>query len=200
MAGVLDGPATRHSRNKLCEATQNILDRVLFTAFAEDRDLLPRDIVARASDQRPNPFDPQPMWNNVGILGHVFEQSISDLEEMQDTIAGQVKARKRNNRREAGNERGEAADDWTDRRTTAARTRRANKQFDRFRFWWRAWLLGEFRLRRWFVPYSDACPGDPRGRRKGGPALNRFRLARRMPIFRASVELPFLSTSSPRAP
>lgn len=155
----------------LLAATQKILDRVLFVAFAEDRELLPKDIISQAYQQKPNPFDPQPVWNNfkglfrsvndgneslkiwkyngglfkpdplidsltvpdsicegfkrlaeyeygnavdsdaklidVDILGHVFEQSISDLEEMQDAIAGRVKeekpkSQKRNSRKEAG--------------------------------------------------------------------------------------------------
>lgn len=154
---------------RLLAATQKILDRVLFVAFAEDRDLLPRGIVERAYAQNPNPFDPQPVWGNfrglfravnggnvalgvwgynghlfaddefidtltvpdsvckgfklladyeyggnaaaggelidVDILGHVFEQSISDLEEMQLAMAGHVpepKANAKTSRKEAG--------------------------------------------------------------------------------------------------
>jgi hypothetical protein len=155
---------------KLLAATQKILDRVLFVAFAEDRKLLPGDIIARAY-QHSDPFNPRPVWDNfkslfravdkgskplgiwqyngglfaedefidslavpdtvcagfkllsdyeygssadtdaplvdVDILGHVFEQSISDLEEMQNAIAGKVvaskaKEQKRNSRKEAG--------------------------------------------------------------------------------------------------
>lgn len=153
----------------LLAATQKILDRVLFIAFAEDRKLLPGDIIAKAYDQKANPFDPQPVWGNfkglfravdrgskpldiwqyngglfaedefidalavpdsvcsgfklladyeyggsadadaelidVDILGHVFEQSISDLEEMQNVLAGRVaapKANEKTSRKEAG--------------------------------------------------------------------------------------------------
>jgi hypothetical protein len=44
---------------------------------------------------------------DVEILGHIFEQSISDLEEMQERIAGQLtqakpKEQKKNSRKEAG--------------------------------------------------------------------------------------------------
>ncbi len=163
----------QHNRDrdpaKLLAATQKILDRVLFIAFAEDRRLLPGDIIAKAYDQKANPFDPQPVWGNfkglfrsvdkrneplgiweyngglfapdefidaltvpdsvcamfkllaeyeyggntsaggelidVDILGHVFEQSISDLEEMQNVMAGRVAAAKANektSRKEAG--------------------------------------------------------------------------------------------------
>lgn len=133
---------------RLLAATQKILDRVLFVAFCEDRDLLPGDIIARAYTHRDD-FNPRPVWHNfvglfravdrgnealhvakyngglfaddpyldgltvpdavcerfrelaeyefgtpdgdtdddaplidVEILGHIFEQSISDLEEM----------------------------------------------------------------------------------------------------------------------
>ncbi len=163
----------QHNRDrdpaKLLAATQKILDRVLFIAFAEDRKLLPGDIIAKAYDQKANPFDPLPVWANfkglfrsvdkgnkplgiweyngglfapdefidalavpdsvcagfkllaeyeyggntsaggelidVDILGHVFEQSISDLEEMQNVLAGRVaapKANEKTSRKEAG--------------------------------------------------------------------------------------------------
>jgi SAM-dependent methyltransferase len=153
---------------RLLTATQKILDRVLFIAFAEDRKLLPGDIIARAY-QHTDAFNPRPVWDNfkhlfravdkgskqldiwqyngglfaddpfidalivpdsvcagfkllsdyeyggtanadaplvdVDILGHVFEQSISDLEEMQNVIAGLVaapKANEKTSRKEAG--------------------------------------------------------------------------------------------------
>ncbi len=133
----------------LLAATQKALDRVLFMAFAEDRDLLPRGIVGRAYAER-SAFTPQPVWHNflglfravdkgndaldvwryngglfapdpfleslsvpdavcegfkkladyeygnaadadaklidVEILGHIFEQSISDLEELHRAV------------------------------------------------------------------------------------------------------------------
>ncbi len=140
---------------QLLAATQKILDRVLFVAFCEDRQLLPAEIIARAY-QHTDAFHPRPVWDNfkalfravdvgnpalsvdayngglfasdafvdalsvpdavcegfkkladyeygrdttnaaklidVEILGHIFEQSISDLEEMhqQLTAAGPV--------------------------------------------------------------------------------------------------------------
>lgn len=42
---------------------QKILDRVLFIAFAEDTDLLPRNTLQRAFEAR-NEFNPQPVWKN----------------------------------------------------------------------------------------------------------------------------------------
>ena len=155
---------------RLLAAVQKILDRVLFAAFCENRELLPRDIIKRAYAQT-NAFDPRPVWDNfkglfqsidrgnpalkvdrfngglfapdpfidalkvpdsvcegfkklaeyeygndpnaaagmvdVQILGHVFEQSISDLEELGDELAGRVpeanaKARAKTSRKETG--------------------------------------------------------------------------------------------------
>jgi SAM-dependent methyltransferase len=123
---------------------QTILDRVLFIAFAEDRDLLPKTTLADAVAYR-DKYDPKPVWHNlravfrwidrgnadpqvpayngglfqptpmieklqvsdeickalaslsrydfrddisVEVLGHVFEQSISDLEALRRGAAG----------------------------------------------------------------------------------------------------------------
>ena len=154
----------------LLAATQKLLDRILFIAFCEDRDLLPRQTIAKAF-QHSDPYNPRPVWENfkglfravdqgeprleinqyngklyapdtfldslavpdaicegfkkladyeyggklegegklidVEILGHVFEQSISDLEEMQNALAGKVaavkpKEQKRSARKETG--------------------------------------------------------------------------------------------------
>ncbi len=119
---------------------QTILDRMLFIAFAEDRDLLPAKTIEQAYVQR-NPYNPQPIWENfkglfyavdkgnaalgipayngglfaantlkdslklpdsaceifkqlgeydfasevgVAVLGHIFEQSVADLEELRE--------------------------------------------------------------------------------------------------------------------
>lgn len=42
---------------------QTILDRVLFTAFAEDTGLLPRHILEKAFEHS-DPFNPRPVWDN----------------------------------------------------------------------------------------------------------------------------------------
>ncbi len=119
---------------------QTLLDRILFIAFAEDRELLPAKTIASAYRQS-NPYAPQPIWENfkglfravdkgnaqlgipayngglfrldaamdtlvvpdnacelfkklgeydfasevgVTVLGHIFEQSISDLEQLRE--------------------------------------------------------------------------------------------------------------------
>ena len=135
--------------NLLLEATQKVLDRVLFIAFCEDRELLPVESVASAYAHKDR-YKPRPVWENfktlfawvnegnpdegvdayngglfqpdpiidslvvpnavclgfkklaeykygkaevgkgklidVEILGHIFEQSISDLEGMHDEL------------------------------------------------------------------------------------------------------------------
>jgi len=135
---------------ELLTVTQKILDRILFMAFCEDRELLPSEIIARAY-RHSDPFNPRPIWENfkglfravdegnaalkisgyngglfkrdvllerlnvpdvvckgfdklagyeygkdadnpnaklidVEILGHIFEQSISDLEALHQQI------------------------------------------------------------------------------------------------------------------
>ena len=126
-------------------AAQKILDRVLFTAFAEDTGLLPDRILEKAFEHS-DPFNPRPVWDNfkglftaidkgnhqldvppyngglfapdpvvdsvqipdticerfrgigaydfgsevsVTVLGHIFEQSISDVERLQAQARGE---------------------------------------------------------------------------------------------------------------
>ena len=125
---------------------QTILDRVLFTAFAEDTGLLPDRILEKAFEHA-DPFNPHPIWDNfkglfaaidrgnhqldvppyngglfaqdpvldaisvpdllcerfknigaydfasevsVTVLGHIFEQSISDVERLQAEARGEI--------------------------------------------------------------------------------------------------------------
>ncbi|MCE6949542.1 N-6 DNA methylase [Cereibacter sphaeroides] len=128
--------------SKAVETAQTILDRVLFIAFAEDKNLLKKGMLKEAFTFR-NPFSPHPVWLNfkglfeaidkgseklnipgyngglfatnplidrielpdeicgqlaelgsydfdtevsVNILGHVFEQSILDIEEIKKQL------------------------------------------------------------------------------------------------------------------
>ena len=130
---------------------QKILDRVLFTAFAEDTGLLPDDILLKAYEHA-DPFNPRPVWDNfkglflsidkgnkaldvppyngglfaadpaidqlqlpdevcegfkqlseydfaseisVTVLGHIFEQSIADVERLQAIARGEVAEEKK---------------------------------------------------------------------------------------------------------
>lgn len=125
---------------------QTILDRVLFTAFAEDNGLLPDNSLLSAFEAK-NPFAPLPVWENfkglfqaidkgnealkipryngglfqpnavidaltipdaicegfkrlaeydfaseisVTVLGHIFEQSIADVEQLQAEARGEA--------------------------------------------------------------------------------------------------------------
>lgn len=152
-----DNPAV--PPKKVLECAQKVLDRVLFCAFAEDRGLLPADIVRRTYEHRDD-FCPRPIWDtfrglfrsincgnaalrvhgyngglfaddatldslavsdevcgyfrdfgdydyrpaqqvmgsqrrgqivDVDILGHIFEQSIMDLERLRNELDGLVK-------------------------------------------------------------------------------------------------------------
>lgn len=55
-----DNPAV--PPKKVLECAQKVLDRVLFCAFAEDRGLLPADIVRRTYEHRDD-FCPRPIWD-----------------------------------------------------------------------------------------------------------------------------------------
>jgi len=57
---------------------QKILDRVLFTAFAEDTGLLPRNTLANAFKSR-NPYNPKPIWQNFKGLFHAIDLGNNDL-------------------------------------------------------------------------------------------------------------------------
>ncbi|HUY36981.1 MAG TPA: N-6 DNA methylase [Pirellulales bacterium] len=144
-------------RHDVLTSTQKLLDRVLFSAFCEDRGLLPVETIRKAYEHR-DPYHPRPIWDNfrslfgainrgnaalgihayngglfaddplldslavsdavcghfrdlgsydyrpphqaadsaigggglidVEILGHIFEQSISDLEKLRNELDG----------------------------------------------------------------------------------------------------------------
>jgi Eco57I restriction-modification methylase/TaqI-like C-terminal specificity domain len=153
-------------------ATQRLMDRVLFIAFAEDRGLVPVDSLAKAFEHK-DPYNPRPTWENftglfraidqgsaglgipryngglfapyapldsglvvpdavckllkdlgdynygtpapdagepddaapivdVEILGHIFEQSIEDLEAIRAELEGGIAARRTSRRKREG--------------------------------------------------------------------------------------------------
>src|SRR5207244_4076851 len=53
--------------DQLLAATQKLLDRILFIAFAEDRDLLPRDSIKHAYEHE-DEYHPRPVWDNFRSL------------------------------------------------------------------------------------------------------------------------------------
>jgi type I restriction-modification system DNA methylase subunit len=50
-------------RHGVLGCAQKLLDRVLFSAFCEDRGLLPTDTIRKAYEHR-DPYHPHPIWNN----------------------------------------------------------------------------------------------------------------------------------------
>lgn len=143
----------------LIEKAQKVLDRVLFVAFCEDRQLLPEKTIAKAFDHK-DPYNPRPVWDNfksvfrwvdqgnenppipgyngglfkydplldgelavpdqlcaqlkqltrfdfdtdvsVDILGHIFEQSVTDLEELRSLARGETYNAKKGKRKTQG--------------------------------------------------------------------------------------------------
>ena len=126
---------------------QTLLDRILFVAFAQNRELLPKETLKKTCETQ-NPYHPVPIWENfkglfraidkgspplnipgyngglfaydegidslqlsdtickefkklgdydfesdvsVNILGHIFEQSVTDLEEIKARATGDIK-------------------------------------------------------------------------------------------------------------
>jgi hypothetical protein len=60
-------------RSRVLAATQLLLDRVLFCAFAEDRRLLPAETIQTAFEHR-DPYQPRPVWENFkGLFRFVNE-------------------------------------------------------------------------------------------------------------------------------
>lgn len=66
------------SRAQVLSATQTLLDRALFIAFAEDRGLLPENTLADAYRTR-NPYNPQPVWDNFRGLFRAIDVGSADL-------------------------------------------------------------------------------------------------------------------------
>jgi len=66
------------SRHDLLAATQKLLDRVLFTAFCEDRGLLPADTLKQAFEHT-DPYNPKPIWSNFRGLFHSIDAGNPDL-------------------------------------------------------------------------------------------------------------------------
>jgi len=71
LIGEIASAAAGHAPERVVSMSQTILDRLLFVAFAEDRDLLPPDVLRRAAEAR-NAFAPMPLWENLkGLFGLV---------------------------------------------------------------------------------------------------------------------------------
>lgn len=65
-------------RGDVLTATQRLLDRTLFVAFAEDRGLLPPDTLAKAFQHR-DPYNPRPIWANFQGLFRAIDVGSEQL-------------------------------------------------------------------------------------------------------------------------
>lgn len=75
-ARLFDEPRRKHSNipaRELLGNAQTILDRVLFIAFAEDRQLLPPETLEKAFKYR-DPYNPRPIWNNFLAVFRSIDQ------------------------------------------------------------------------------------------------------------------------------
>ena len=143
---AVDAATSGTDKVQAVNTAQKILDRVLFIAFAEDRDLLPQKSLEKAFTSE-NAYDPKPVWDNfkglfkaidmgnaklgiskyngglfkfddkvdtlnlsddicksfneigkyhfdtevsITVLGHIFEQSVSDVEKLLAKARGEV--------------------------------------------------------------------------------------------------------------
>lgn len=59
-------------------ATQHLLDRTLFVAFAEDRSLLPSGTLAKAYEHH-DPYNPRPVWENFRGLFRAIDEGSPKL-------------------------------------------------------------------------------------------------------------------------
>jgi len=66
------------SPNEVLRCTQRLLDRVLFCAFCEDRNLLPPETIKKAFEHR-DPYNPRPVWDNFRGLFRSIDQGNEDL-------------------------------------------------------------------------------------------------------------------------
>ena len=72
LIGEIAADPAGHAPDRVIALAQTVLDRVLFVAFSEDRELLPRHLLARTADAR-NAFNPQPVWENFKGLFRIID-------------------------------------------------------------------------------------------------------------------------------
>ncbi len=65
-------------RHDILTATQKLLDRILFSAFCEDRGLLPAETIKNAYEYR-DPYNPHPIWDNFRALFGFINNGNADL-------------------------------------------------------------------------------------------------------------------------
>jgi len=114
------------NENIIIEKVQKLLDRFLFICFCEDKGLLPNEIFYKTLEKGKNfgdifeVFKMLCSWINLGnkmrkiseydfdselnenILGHIFEQSVSDIEELKKSVSGEEFDSKKSKRKKDG--------------------------------------------------------------------------------------------------
>ena len=65
-------------RHDVLSCAQKLLDRVLFSAFCEDRGLLPTETIRKAYEHR-DPYHPRPIWDNFRGLFQAVNQGNAAL-------------------------------------------------------------------------------------------------------------------------
>ena len=86
LIGEIAADPAEHSPERVIALAQTIMDRVLFIAFAEDRQLLPRNLLSQTTDAR-NAFDPHPVWDNFkGLFCLIDEGGEVEIEGQRHTI------------------------------------------------------------------------------------------------------------------
>lgn len=74
---LIDANRAKEPR-RIIQATQRLLDRVLFIAFAEDRGLLPKNTLAHAFEHR-DPYLPRPVWTTFQALFRAIDDGSAAL-------------------------------------------------------------------------------------------------------------------------
>lgn len=78
MLGALLSANPESAPALVLSATQRLLDRALFIAFAEDRSLLPTDTLLKAYSHS-DPYNPRPIWQNFLGLFRAIDQGGASL-------------------------------------------------------------------------------------------------------------------------
>ena len=94
-------------KNRLLSLTQKLCDRFVFMLFAEDRGLLRLRTIAEIKDKFQNQVTELSFYDflsdiGVNILGHIFESSLNDLEELNAQINGNEFDAKQSKRKKDG--------------------------------------------------------------------------------------------------
>lgn len=86
LIGEIAADPAKYAPERVIALAQTVMDRILFIAFAEDRQLLPRNLLAETADAR-NAFDPHPTWDNFkGLFRLIDEGGEVEIGDQRQTI------------------------------------------------------------------------------------------------------------------